>query len=153
MINKSIFDYARDKDKNAKLLTFYDADKVLLQNLNCIVCMESAADLLGYSNGGFRPQIYVYSTKEFKQPYIKCFLVDDLSSIPYIEKNGIKVSPISNAIVDMLEKDSTDPQILYETFANYYNDNNDSYSGLNIPKKLYVKARHYQKEGASYYVQ
>lgn len=151
--NKSIFSYAAEKNNQVQLLAFYDAAKVLLQGLDCVVCMESSADILGYSNGGFRNQIYVYSEKEFNLPYIKCFIVKDLKNIPYIEDNGIKISPIRNAIIDMLEREDSDPQVLYETFANYYCDNNDSYKGLNIPRKLATKARHYKNEGILFYEQ
>ena len=152
-INKSIYGYARDIDKQTILLSFLDVYRVLLKDLDCIVCMESAADLLGYSNGGFRHQIYVYSQVEFNKPYIKCFIVKDLKKIPFIDRKGIKVSPIEVAIKDMLEKNDTDTQILYETFANYYFDNNKSYDGLEIPKRLSLKAKHYKEEGALYYEQ
>ena len=150
-INKSIWNYAMEKDNQARLLTFYDVAKVLLQDLNCIVCLESSADILGYSNGGFRHQIYVYSEEDFNLPYIKCFIVKDIKSIPFIEDNGIKISPIRNAIIDMLKENETDPQVLYETFANYYCDNNNSYDGLYIPKELESKAKHYKEEGKLFY--
>lgn len=152
-INKSVFDYASEKDRNANLLTFYSVYKVLLKGIDCIVCLESASDLLGYSNGGFRHQIYVYSTQELNLPYIKCFKVNDLKDIPYEEHKGIKVSPINVAIVDMLERDTTDTQILYETFAHYYCSNENSYNGLTIPRKLIKKANHFKKEGALFYEQ
>ncbi len=152
-INKSIYGYARDLDKQVRLLSFLDVYRVLLKDLDCIVCMESAADLLGYSNGGFRHQIYVYSEFEFNKPYIKCFIVKDLKNIPFIDRKGIKVSPIEVAIKDMLEKNETDPQILYETFANYYFGNNKSYEGLELPLVLSLKAKHYKEEGALYYEQ
>ena len=152
-INKSIYEYARDIDKQTRLLSFLDVYRILLKDLNCIVCMESAADLLGYSNGGFRHQIYVYSLVDFNKPYIKCFIVKDLNNIPFIDRKGIKVSPIEIAIKDMLEKKETDPQILYETFANYYFDNNKSYKGLELPKRLSLKAKHFKEEGALYYEQ
>ncbi len=151
--NKSIFERASEIDSKSKLMSFCDVYKILLKNLDCIVCLESATDLLGYSNGGFRTQVFVYSTVNFNLPYIKCFLVKDLDSVPFIIHNGIKVSPIEVAINDMLSRDETDPQILYETFANYYDENNNSYDGLNIPKKLTLKAKHYEEEGALYYVE
>ena len=151
-VNKSIFEYARELDQKSELYTFCDVDKILLKDLNCIVCMESASDLLGYSNGGFRHQIYVYAEKEFNLPYIKCFIVDNLNNIPSVDYHGIKVSPIEIAINDMLERNDTDEQILYETFANYYAYNNDSYDGLKIPKKFISKAKHYQEEGILYYI-
>ena len=152
-MNKSIFEYAEEKDNNADLFTFYSVYKILLKDLDCVVCMESAADLLGYSNGGFRHQIYVYSKEDFNLPYIKCFVVDDLDKIPYQDHRGIKVSPINVAIVDMLKNKTADVQVLYETFAYYYCVNKNSYNGLNIPKQLMNKANHFKKEGALFYEQ
>ena len=151
-LNKSIYNYAEEKSLE-DIITFYDAAKVLLKDLDCIVCMESAADIQGFSNGGFRHQIYVYSEKEFNLPYIKCFIVKDLSKIPFINYHEIKVSPIKAAIIDMLKKEETDPQVLYETFADYYWDNNESYNGLTIPKNLKKKAAHYMEEGILFYEQ
>ena len=71
-LNTSIFSYA-EEITDRDVITFYDAAKVLLEGLDCIICRESAADIQGYSNGGFRHQIYVYSEKEFNLPYVKCF--------------------------------------------------------------------------------
>ena len=149
-LNKSIYSYAlefTDED----VITFYDAAKVLLKGLDCIVCRESAADIQGYSNGGFRHQIYVYSEKDFNLPYVKCFIVKKLDKIPFIDFDGVKVSPINDAIIDMLSSDDTDTQVLYETFADYYWENNESYKGLVIPKKLKKKAKHYMEEGILFY--
>ena len=149
-LNKSIYSYAKDIT-DEDVITFYDAAKVLLKGLDCIICRESAADIQGYSNGGFRHQIYVYSEKEFNLPYIKCFLVENLNKIPFIDFYGVKVSPITSAIIDMLSNNETDTQVLYETFADYYWENNESYNGLEIPKKLQKKAEHYMEEGILFY--
>ncbi len=151
--NKSVFETASLIDGTSKLMSFCDVYKILLKDLDCIVCLESAADLLGYSNGGYRTQVFVYSTIDFKLPYIKCFLVDNLDDVPFIIHNGIKVSPIEVAINDMLSREETDPQILYETFANYYDEKGNTYNGLNIPKRLLLKAKHFEEEGALYYVE
>ena len=145
-LNKSIYSYAEEITEE-DIITFYDAAKVLLNGLDCIICRESAADIQGYSNGGFRHQIYVYSEKEFDLPYVKCFLVKNLNKIPFIDFDGVKVSPITNAIIDMLSNNETDTQVLYETFADYYWENNESYNGLVIPKNLKKKAKHYMEEG------
>ena len=149
-LNKSIYSYA-EEITNEDVITFYDAAKVLLNGLDCIICRESAADIQGYSNGGFRHQIYVYSEKEFDLPYVKCFLVKNLNKIPFIDFDGVKVSPITNAIIDMLSNNETDTQVLYETFADYYWENNESYNGLVIPKHLQKKAKHYMEEGILFY--
>ncbi len=149
--NKSIFEYAKEIDRKASLMTYYDVYSILLKDLNCVVCLESAADLLGYSNGGYRSHIKVYSETELNKPYLKCFLVKNLKNIPFINYDGIKVTPICIAINEMLERNTTDDQILYETFANYYCENDNSYRGLRIPKNLSIKAKHFKKEGKLFY--
>ena len=55
-MSMSIYDYAREIDNNEHI-TYYEVYKVLLKNIDCIVCKESSADLLGHSNGGFRRNI------------------------------------------------------------------------------------------------
>lgn len=116
-----------------------------------IVCKKSSADLLGYSNGGFRKNIEVYSTKDYNLPYLKCHVVDDLSKIPFEYFHEIKVVPIENTVVELLEDEKSDQQILLETLANYYCDHNDSYEGINFPKKISKKINWILEEGKKYY--
>lgn len=149
-INKSIYNYAKEIS-NSKMMCFYDVYKILLEGIDCIVCLESASDLQGFSNGGFRNKIYVYSTENIDKPYLKCLIVDNLEDIPYINHKNIKVTPIENTINDMLSRKETDDQILFETFANYYFTNKCSYNKLNIPRQLEEKALIYQEEGKKYY--
>ena len=46
--NKSIYDYANKIDNDC--LTYYGVFKTLLKDVDCVICLESAADLLGFSN-------------------------------------------------------------------------------------------------------
>ena len=149
-MKRDVYEIASEQSKDP-IYTFHDVDSILLKGLDCVVCLESAADMLGYSNGGYRSCIKVYSEKDFHIPYIKCYIVKDLKDVPYIEKEGVKVSPIEVAINDMLERDTTDEQVLYETFATYYCENNNSYNGLNIPRKLELKANQFKEEGKLFY--
>ena len=149
--NKDIYEYASEINPKATLLTFYDVFSVLLKDIDCVVCLTSASDLLGYSDGGFRHCIHVYSTQELHLPYLDCILVKSLEEHPYIDYHGIKVTPIEVAINEMLEDNFTDEQVLYETFATYYFENNNSYDGLNIPKELLLKANTFKDGGKHYY--
>lgn len=148
--NTSVFSYAKSLGCPT-VLNFYDAFKFLLKDIDCIVCRESAADLMGYSNGGFRNKIYVYSTEELNLPFIKNFIVDSLDDVSSIDYKGIRVSPIEQAIVDMLTDDNSDWQILFETLADYYTEHNDSYDGLDIPPELKERAAFFKDGGMHYY--
>ena len=103
-MNKNMDEITLEQSKKP-IYTCPDIDSILLKDLDCIVCMESAIDMLGYSNGENRRYIKVYSEKDFHIPYIKCNIVENLSDVPYVEKEGIKVSPIEFAMNDMLEKE------------------------------------------------
>jgi len=80
--------------------------------------MESAVDL-GYSNGGFRSKIDAYSLHDYKLPYLNCHVVRNLSKIKVQDFHGIKVVPIEQIIVDLLQDDNSDDQIIFEILANY----------------------------------
>ena len=147
--NKSIYDYANKIDNDC--LTYYDVFKTLLKDIDCVICLESAADLLGFSNGGFRSQIKIYVESDIDKPYLNCILDDKLENIPYEDYQGLKVSSINDAIIDMLSRKNTDDQILYETFANYYYENNCSYENLEIPENLMQKAQKYKNEAIKFY--
>ncbi len=149
-MNKDIYDYAYTLD-NCEHVSFYEVFKILLKDKDCIVCKKSVADLLGYSNGGFRKNIEIYSTKDYNLPYLKCHVVDDLSKIPFEYFHEIKVVPIEKTIVELLEDKNSDQQILLETLANYYCDHNDSYEGLNPPKRLLKRFNWFSEEGKKYY--
>lgn len=148
--NTSVFSYAKSLGCPT-VLNFYDAFKYLLKDVDCIVCRESAADLMGYSNGGFRNKICVYTTEELNIPYLKCIVVDSLDNIPTQNYDGIIVSPIEQAIVDMLVDKNSDWQILFETLANYYIEHNDSYDGLVIPPEINERASFFKDGGIHYY--
>ena len=149
-MSKSIYDYANEKD-NLKHISFYDVFSTLLKNIDCIICLESASDLLGYSNGGYRDKISIYTDKLISLPYIDCHVVEDLSKIEYENYYGLKVTPIEDTIIDLLKNEDTDTEILIETFANYYFENNENYSKINPPRNLVKKFNYYKEEGARFY--
>lgn len=146
----SIYNYADEMDNN-KHITFYDVYKTLLNGIDCIVCKESAADLLGYSNGGFRSKIDIYTLQECNLPYLNCHVVRDLSKIDVQDFHEIKVVPIEQTIVDLLQDDNSDDQIIFESIANYYYKNNLSFSNIKPPKNLVKKFKFYSEEGKKYY--
>ena len=147
---KSIYNYADEIDNN-KHITFYDVFKTLLKGVDCIVCKESASDLLGYSNGGFRQNIDIYTTKDYNLPYLNCHIVDDLNKIKCQNFDEIKVIPIEQTIIDLLADENSDDQIIFETLANYYYGNNESFDNINPPVRLLKKFNFYAEEGKRYY--
>ena len=149
-MERDIYDYASEIDGNEHV-SFYEVFRVLLRDIDCIVCKKSVADLLGYSNGGFRKNIEVYTTKDYNLPYLKCHIVDDLSKINYQKFHELKVVPIEKTIVDLLRDDKSDQQILLESMANYFYEHNESFIGINPPSSLVKKFKFYSEEGKKYY--
>ena len=146
----TITDYANQKEKK-DYLTYADICLTLLGNLDCVVAKESVSDLLGYSNGGIREKITIYTTKLINEPYLNCILVDNYNKLNIIDHRGIHSTTINQAIIDMLEDNNIDSQILLETLANYYFENNKSFKKLNIPSHLQDKFNKYSKESIKYY--
>lgn len=146
----NIENYAK-KIKEDKYLTYKSICDTLLNNINCVIAKESTADLLGYSNGGYREKIVVYSLENIDKPYIKCIVLKNYDKLNIINHNGLLTTTINQAIVDMLKDKNTDSQILIETLANYYFEQNNSYNNLDIPKRLQSKFNKYAIEGMKYY--
>ncbi len=146
----TITDYALELEAK-NYLTYADICLTLLGNIDCVIAKESAADLLGYSNGGIRDKITIYTTKLINKPYLNCILVDDYNKLNIIDHRGLHTTTINQAIVDMLEDNKVDSQILLETLANYYFENKKSFKKLNIPNHLLDKFNKYSKESIKYY--
>ena len=147
--NYSIYDYAFQIDRK-KHISIYDIFKTLLKDIDCIICLDSATDLLGYSNGGFRNKIKIYTKKYYDLPYLQCYIVNSFKDIPYDNYKGLKVTTINKTLIDLL-LESGDDQILLEAFANFYFNNNNSYEKLSFPRTLTKKANYYMEEGKMYY--
>lgn len=149
-VSMDIFDYAHKKEEK-DYLTYAEACLTLLAGYDCVIAKESIADLLGYSNGGYRDKITIYTTKLINEPYLNCILVNNYDKLNVIDHRGIHTTTINQAIVDMLEDNNIDSQILLETLANYYFENNKSFKTLEIPKHLQTKFNKYAKESIKYY--
>ena len=149
-MSKDIYEYATEIDGNEHV-TYCEVFKVLLKDIDCIVCKKSAADLLGYSNGGFRRNITIYTTKNYDLPYLECIIIDDLSKINYQDFHGIKVIPIEQTISDMLEDDDSDWQIILESMSNYYFENKKSFSKIKFPNIDKKRLDFFVEESKHYY--
>ena len=146
----TIVDYAREKEEK-NYLTYADICLTLLGDIDCVIAKESAADLLGYSNGGIREKITIYTTKLINKPYLNCILIDNYNKLNILDHRGLHTTTINQAIIDMLKDNNVDSQILLETLANYYFENNKSFKELNIPSNLQNKFNKYSKESIKYY--
>ena len=150
-MSKRIYDYANENNNTKQHISFNDVFSTLLDGIDCVVCLESSADLLGYSNGGFRSKIKIYTEKDYNLPYLECHIVNDLSKISFINSNGIRVTPIEQTMLDLLKNEQSDDQIILETFANYYFENDNSFAKINPPKELVKRFTYFKKEGSLYY--
>lgn len=126
--------------------TYNDYLRNLLSKIDCILALETSADYLGLSNGGYREYAQIYVTKKYKIKDTKQIIIPSFSNIEYIEMRGLKVTTINQTIIDMLSN-NCDEQILIESLANYL-DEYKNFDGLKIPNKLenYFEKLKYQAE-------
>ena len=127
--------------------TYNDYLRKLLSKIDCILALETSADYLGLSNGGYRKYAQIYVTKKYNIKDTKQIIIPSFSDIEYIEMRGLKVTTINQTIVDMLSNDNCDEQILIEGLANYL-DEYKNFDGLKIPNELenYFEKLKYQAE-------
>lgn len=131
--------------------SFFEIVKETIKDYNCIVAHESAADIMGLSNGGYREKIHVYSFEKINNPVLECHIISSLDEIDYFDFHGIRCTSINQTIIDLLNSSSTDEQILIETLANYYYENNQSFDNLNIPQMLNHSFQKYKDWSVEYY--
>lgn len=127
--------------------TYNDYLRNLLSKIDCVLAMETSADYLGLSNGGYRKYAQIYVTKKYNIKDTKQIIIPSFSDIEYIEMRGLKVTTINQTIVDMLSNNNCDEQILVESLANYLDDYKN-FDGLKIPSELenYFEKLKYQAE-------
>lgn len=98
-----------------------------------IVCLETAADYHGLSNGVcFENSFRVYSDKEIQGDKIRTIIIPDcFTSKEYDTINEIHVTTVEQTLIDLLENDDdADIQTLLESLSNYYYDSKESFSEL-----------------------
>lgn len=114
-------------------------------NAPVMVCLETAADFLGLSNGGYLPSYQVYSEKplntDTSEKTIEVIIEDAFNTKNYITKHGVTCTAPEQTILDLLDGANrldlldnpdkhTDIQILLESLSNYYYEHNESFEPL-----------------------
>ena len=100
----------------------------------CIVCLETAADFHGLSNGGNLTSIFkVYSPdNNIVENNIKVITLSDCFNLKrYDRLHDINVTTVEQTLLDLIDNsENVDPQNLLESLANYYYDNGNSFINL-----------------------
>lgn len=73
-----------------------------------------------------------------------------LDALEYKECNGLLCTTVKRTIIDLLEQNG-DEQIITESLANYYEEHNESFEGLEIPKHLQPRFEKYKAWAMEYY--
>lgn len=101
---------------------------------NVIVCLETAAEFIGLSNGGLYIEYYqVYSDVPIDTLNIQSIILDkkSLDSKETLVYQGIKCTTPEQTIRDMLDiHHDVDIQTLLESLSNYYYEHKESFASL-----------------------
>lgn len=118
--------------------------------MRCVLAFDTAADFLGLTNGGYRSVVQIFVDKKQNIEGTEQTLVPSLETLKYEERNGLKCTTVSQTIIDLLEQNG-DEQIITESLANYYEENNESFEGLVIPARLQSRFEKYRVWAIEYY--
>lgn len=132
------------------VVAYNDWLRKLLVNVECVLAFDTAADFLGLTNGGYRPTAQIFVDKKQDVEGTEQIIVPSLEMIECEERNGLKCTTVNRTIIDLLEQNG-DEQIITESLANYYEEHNESFDGLEIPECLQIRFEKYKTWALKYY--
>ncbi|GFI47155.1 hypothetical protein IMSAGC019_02478 [Lachnospiraceae bacterium] len=132
------------------VITYNDQLRNLLANVECVLAFDTAADFLGLTNGGYRALAQIFVRKKQNIEGTEQILVPSLKALVCEERNGLVCTTVNQTIIDLLERNG-DEQIITESLANYYDEHNESFDGLEVPEYLWSRFEKYKAWAIEYY--
>ncbi len=132
------------------VIAYNDQLRALLADVECVLAFDTAADFLGLTNGGYRAVAQIFVDKKQNIRGTEQILVPSLAALQCEKRNGLLCTTVNQTIIDILEQNG-DEQIITESLANYYNEHNRSFNGLEIPEHLHPRFEKYKSWAAEYY--
>lgn len=142
-----------------KIYSYNDLLRDVLRNIPCVLAYETAADYLGMSEGCDSIDISVFVTTynenldKIGHKYslnIRQIVISSFNEIDYANRHGLNCTTPQQTIIHLLEQDG-DNQVIQETLATYYFENNESFNGLYIPEFLNARFEEYSDWAIHYY--
>ena len=127
------------------VMAYNDQLRSLLTDVECVLALDTAADFLGLTNGGYRDVVQIFVDKKQNIEGTEQILVPSLENLECEERNGLV-----SVIIDLLEQNG-DEQIITESLANYYEEHNESFDGLDMPGHLQERFEKYRDWALEYY--
>ena len=132
------------------VITYNDQLRNLLANVECVLAFDTAADFLGLTHGGYRALAQIFVRKKQNIEGTEQILVPSLKALVCEERNGLVCTTVNQTIIDLLERNG-DEQIIMESLANYYDEHNESFDGLEVPEHLWSRFEKYKAWAIEYY--
>ncbi|MCM1125179.1 MAG: hypothetical protein NC429_01775 [Lachnospiraceae bacterium] len=132
------------------VMTYNDQLRNLLADAECVLAFDTVADFLGLTNGGYRATAQIFVNKKQNIEGTEQILVPSLEELICEKRNGLMCTTVSQTIIDLLEQNG-DEQIITESLANYYDEHNESFDGLEIPEHLHSRFEKYRVWAVEYY--
>ena len=132
------------------VMAYNDQLRSLLTNVECVLALDTAADFLGLTNGGYRDVVQIFVDKKQNIGGTEQILVPSLENLEREERNGLVCTTLNQTIIDLLEQNG-DEQIITESLANYYEEHNESFDGLDMPGHLQERFKKYRDWALEYY--
>lgn len=132
------------------VVAYNDTLRDLLANVECVLAFDTAADFLGLTNGGYRTVAQIFVNRKQDIEGTEQTLVPSLTALECEEHGGLLCTTVNRTIIDLLEQNG-DEQIITESLANYYEEHNESFDGLEIPEHLQERYEKYKAWAMEYY--
>lgn len=132
------------------VMSYNDQLRNLLANVECVLALDTAADFLGLTNGGYRDVAQIFVNKKQNIKGTEQILVPSLEKLECEERNGLVCTTENQTIINLLELNG-DEQIITESLANYYDEHSESFDGLDIPEHLQSRFEKYREWALEYY--
>ena len=132
------------------VMAYSDKLRFLLAGVECILAFDTAADYLGLTNGGYREVAQIFVREKQDIEGTEQIIVPSLEDIECAECNGLVCTTVNRTIIDLLEQNG-DGQIITESLANYYEEHNGSFDGLEIPEHQCRRFEKYTAWAQEYY--
>lgn len=86
------------------VIAYNDQLRSLLANVECVLALDTAADFLGLTNGGYRDVAQIFVSRKQNIEGTEQILVPSLEKLECEEWNGLVCTTINQTIIDLLEK-------------------------------------------------
>lgn len=123
----------------------------LLKDAPCILALDTAANYLGLSSGSlYNETAHIYVLEPLHIEGTTEHIIPSFDMVEHECRNRLLCTTVNQTINDLLRADG-DNQVIQESLATVFFDNNKSFHSLHIQHELRDAFEHYRSWAVAYY--